>query len=175
MPFICSRMQSRVALSNNMKWLVFGQSWMWVVGSPEGTKMTKMHPSLWDTCDSETDSQVKDFTRWGSVRPEGSQGALRAKGKLKPYCKPWVSAGKRPEADHGRWREGEPGAGMLETALDRHLMCLEIVSRKFILVTILGLLRGALEVFSKSLKYHWNLFWFLYFSVFWCHCTKDDV
>lgn len=127
LPFTCSRIQSSIALSNNMKWLLSDRFEHGLVRSPEATKMTKMHSSLCDTC------EVKILLDEVLSGQRAVQGALRAKGRPSPYHEP-LGISRQKKARDWPWKTegGRTCGGKLGTAVDRHLKCLEIVYKKFI-------------------------------------------
>lgn len=134
-----------------MKWFNFGQIWMWVVWSQ---RWLRCYSSLWNTCDRETDTEVKDFTRGGSVRPERSWGCSEGQRKAQPLLQT-AECQLRAKARGWPWRV-ERGGTWCRNARNRFADTLEVFSsclqEVYLLVNILGLSRFALEVLSKSFK-----------------------
>lgn len=93
---------------------------MWVVWSPEGTKMTETQSSHQGAHSRERDTEVKGFTRWVSAKPERSSGCSEGHRQAQPLLQTTEYQRERPEADHGWWREREqePGRAMPGTAQD---------------------------------------------------------
>lgn len=123
--FICSRTQARIPLHKSVKRYTVDR-FDWARWNLEGTKMTKMHSSPWGAHGRETDTEVKDFTRCGSARPEGSLACSESKSEGQPWHLrrlPRDQAGSMVQVDiacplwmRGWWRE--PGQEMPGTTLD---------------------------------------------------------